>query len=163
MSTFQMKDHVYKVFYLKYLLYLLLFFLISFLLTGDIATFCLLVIDKEALWYLMTFSLITLALMNDKLIISTLLKPLKTVTWNFYLYVKFTLKLLQSIHIRKVLGSLLAVIVPEKFWTFSKNTNNFFYTIYRRKTKFKINLSTLFFKWIKAEHVFHQSYRIQKK
>lgn len=100
----------------------------------------------------MTFSLITartfkfIALVNDKLIISTLLKPLKTVTWNFYLYVKFTLKLLQSIHIRKVLGSLLAVIVPEKFWTFSKNTNNFFfYTIYRRKTKFKINLSTLFF------------------
>lgn len=91
----------------------------------------------------MTFSLITartfkfIALVNDKLIISTLLKPLKTVTWNFYLYVKFTLKLLQSIHIRKVLGSLLAVIVPEKFWTFSKNTNNFFfYTIYRRKTKF---------------------------
>lgn len=75
-----MKDHVYKVFYLKYLLYLLLFFLISFLLTGDIATFCLLVIDKEALWYLMTFSLITLVLVNDKLIISTLLKPLKTVT-----------------------------------------------------------------------------------
>lgn len=80
----------------------------------------------------MTFSLITprtfkfIALVNDKLIISTLLKPLKTVTWNFYLYVKFTLKLLQSIHIRKVLGSLLAVIVPEKFWTFSKNTNNFF-------------------------------------
>lgn len=46
----------------------------------------------------MTFSLITartfkfIALVNDKLIISTLLKPLKTVTWNFYLYVKFTFK-----------------------------------------------------------------------
>lgn len=74
------------IFQVKYLLYSLCFIKIIFLLTGNIATFSLPVIDHKAFLSLMTLSSINLrtykviALVNKKLIIATPLKLLKTVT-----------------------------------------------------------------------------------